>query len=178
MIHHGNIALKAIEQKDFAWVAGLMSNPKIHGMLSPDMAEVTESNIAQHIGFTEPGTTVKGFIIVVSGMHAGLIVLNNIHAINRTACVSIIALDLEFQGKRFAREAGAALTEYAFGTLGIRKLYCFAYGDHHATARLARMAGAQKEAVLRKDLYRSGQYHDRIVWGLLREEYNGSISSS
>ena len=87
--------------------------------------------------------------------------------------MNLLALEPSAQGRTYARLAGAALVEYAFNTMGLRKIYCFAYGDHHVTARLARMSGGTQEAVLRKDLYRDGKYHDRIVWGLLREEYNG-----
>ena len=176
MIHHGKISLKAIEAKDLPWLARLAANPRIHGMLGPEMAEATESTIASHLGATEPGTTVKGFIIIAQEAYVGFIVLNNIHPVNRTACVSLLALEPKAQGRLYARLAGEALRGYAFNTLGMRKIYCFSYSDHRITARLARMAGGVQEAVLRKDLFRGGKYHDRIVWGLLKEEYDGSSS--
>ena len=121
MIIRKGIALKLIEPKDLPWLAALIGNPKIHSTLAPEMAEVTEANVAQHIASTDAGTGVKAFIIMESGAYIGFIVLNAINGVNRTCCVSMLALLPEKQGRMRAKNAILAVVEYAFYTLNLRK---------------------------------------------------------
>jgi RimJ/RimL family protein N-acetyltransferase len=173
MIHKNNISLKTATPADIPWLARIVSNEKVYRRLAPEFAEVTEADVGAALSAAEPGTKTKVFIIIEDGVYIGFITLSNIHPANRTACVGLIALAPEYLGHDRAENAIRAAVEYAFNTLNLRKIYCFCYSDHRATARLAKRCGGKEEAVLREDLYRDGKYHDRIVFGLLRSEYNG-----
>lgn len=68
--------------------------------------------------------------------------------------------------------AGAErVVEFAFATMGLRRLEARAStANGRGNGALAKL-GAVREAVLRRSFERHGEWHDQVLWGILRDEW-------
>jgi len=103
--------------------------------------------------------------------HIGNIKLGPINLMHRYASLGILIGDPSFRGKGFAREAIELVLKHAFTQLGLNKVTAGAYTDHVACLELFKRLGFSVEGRQRNHLYREGAYHDKVLMGLLREEY-------
>ncbi len=78
-----------------------------------------------------------------------------------------------FRGRGYGFEAKVLVLRYAFHELRFQKynIRCLATNQpmiHHA-ARL----GCQQEGRIRRHIFTQGEYHDELIFGLTREEFDG-----
>ena len=83
-----------------------------------------------------------------------------------------VAVRQEHQGSGYASEAIRLLLNYFFLELGYRKCTVYVYAFNPASIRLHEKLGFTAEGRLRKQIYTNGEYHDELIFGLLREEFN------
>lgn len=103
--------------------------------------------------------------------HIGNIKLGPINWIHRYASIGLLLGDSKKRGKGFGHEAVALVLDHAFKQLGLHKVTAGAYDDHDASLALFTRMGFVVEGRQRGHLYREGVYHDKVVMGLLSEEY-------
>lgn len=85
----------------------------------------------------------------------------------------------DFTNQGLATEISAALTKVAFDYLGMRRIEIHCAVENIASASVPRKLGYTLEATLRQRLLLSDQnYHDEMVWTLLKEEYPSTPSAS
>jgi len=75
-------------------------------------------------------------------------------------------------GKGLATEALAAICNYAFSRLGMRKLTAGANGSNAGVIKAFKKIGFVQEGCLRNKLLVEGDYHDHILLGCFRDEFN------
>lgn len=71
----------------------------------------------------------------------------------------------------YAYEAASLLVPYAFEQLHLNKLYAYLQTENVASLSLLSKLGFQVEGVLRKHVRNKGEFVDRYVCGLLRDDY-------
>jgi RimJ/RimL family protein N-acetyltransferase len=78
-------------------------------------------------------------------------------------------LGKRFWGQGIATEAVSLLSEHAFATLGVRRLWANVFAPNRASARVLEKAGFRHEATLNGALVdRSGTIHDELIYVLFR----------
>jgi len=82
-----------------------------------------------------------------------------------------IVLLSENRGHGIGREAIHLALGFAFGQLNLNRVYLKVYADNPRAIRCYERCGFQVEGRLRQDGYKDGEYCDKIVMGILREEY-------
>lgn len=80
----------------------------------------------------------------------------------------------EYQGKGLIQEAAKALVQYAFGNLGVHRIYVETISQNRAAIRLCKALGMRKEAHFRENRYFKGQWWDTVVLAILLDEWDGS----
>lgn len=118
---------------------------------------------------TEQGDLV--FAIRVLGdpsVHIGNITLNTILEEHRSAELSIMVGSKEHWGRGYAREAIAAVSAYAFGPLGLHRLW--AESPNPAFNRAVQLLGWTHEGTKREAFLLDGSYIDIECWGALEVE--------
>lgn len=105
--------------------------------------------------------------------HIGTIKLGPIHWIHRRADLGIMIGDKQRWGRGYGREALDLVLAYGFGRLNLNKITLGVYADHIAAVKLYEGLGFKIEGTLRKQLFRDGEYCDKHVMGILRDEYEG-----
>jgi RimJ/RimL family protein N-acetyltransferase len=83
-------------------------------------------------------------------------------------------LGREHWGAGYMAEAAAALIEFAFGTVGLRRLEAEIDPRNEASARLLERVGFVKEGHLRQRWDSKGEISDSGLYGLLRSDWAAS----
>lgn len=74
-------------------------------------------------------------------------------------------------GRKIGRQVLRWMCNYGFSALGLQRIYLTTVEDNRRAQKLYRSHGFQEEGRLRKHLYHLGKYKDRIIFGLLRDEW-------
>jgi ribosomal-protein-alanine N-acetyltransferase len=81
------------------------------------------------------------------------------------------ALASEFWGSGLFMAGAAAVLEFSFETLGVRRLEARAAVANGRGNGALRKLGAVQEGILRKSFLRGGKYIDQALWSLLEEDW-------
>ena len=73
-------------------------------------------------------------------------------------------------GKGLMTEALEAVIKFAFGKLGLHRIYATTHIDNRASQRVLEKLGFRKEGVLRKHGRLQGQWTDSVMYGLLNTD--------
>jgi RimJ/RimL family protein N-acetyltransferase len=111
-------------------------------------------------------------IDTAEGELIGTINLVNIDWKNRSAFHGIMIGNPAARGQGYALDAVMTIMRYAFDELGLERLDTSLI-DYNERSRsfYTRKCGWAYEGVRRRAIYRNGQYHDLILIGILRAEY-------
>ncbi|ADR37466.1 GCN5-related N-acetyltransferase [Oceanithermus profundus DSM 14977] len=106
------------------------------------------------------------------GRAVGVLGLNRVDAVNRVASVGYwLAEDATGQG--LMTRAVRRLVELAFAHFPVDRIEIHCAVDNRASCAIPERLGFTREAVLRRALRAHEFVDDRVVWGLLREEWEG-----
>lgn len=101
----------------------------------------------------------------------GVISLGNIDHRQGTATTGTSIGNKKYWGKGYGTEAKMLLLEYAFRELNLRKIYSDVIGYNERSLAYAKKCGYVEEARLPQHYYRKGQYWDKIVLAVYRDEW-------
>lgn len=76
------------------------------------------------------------------------------------------------QGKGIGTRARQRVLDFAFGELGLNKVYAYTNEDNIPSRRLSEKLGFKLEGRFRQEyINKAGEFKDRLYYGLLREEW-------
>ncbi len=102
--------------------------------------------------------------------------LRNLDFKNRNAELAILIGEPENRGQGLGGEALSALLDYAFGELGLYRVYLRVLAYNEPAIRLYRRLGFRGEGRLRAQVWQEGAWHDVLLFGLLRDEWGARVS--
>ena len=98
--------------------------------------------------------------------------INNIDYRNRKAeWGGTIIGEKESWGKGIAKEAAILMLQYIFEELGMNRCYGYCLEKHAITVKLFKSLGFQQEGTLRENVYKSNEYHNVVLFSLLKREH-------
>lgn len=111
------------------------------------------------------------FIIenVKDNVSVGFVQLNQIDWISRNCSFGIAVPEKIEQGRGFGKEAMRLIFDYAFNCLNLEKISLEVTGFNANSIHLYEKFGFEKEGVLKKQYFWKGEYHDVLIYGLLKE---------
>lgn len=74
-------------------------------------------------------------------------------------------------GKGYGTEMRRIQLRYAFTELGLNRVYAYVWTENEAMIALNMKVGFTIEGRLRQDVYSHGEYRDRYIMSMLREDY-------
>jgi RimJ/RimL family protein N-acetyltransferase len=104
------------------------------------------------------------------GKPVGMIGLGKIDARNQECEGGPVIVAQDERQYGYAEEAIELLLKYAFEELNMNRFYCYCYPFNHVV-ELMKMFGFKEEGVLRQAVFTQGQFHDKVLLALLREEW-------
>lgn len=168
------LGLRAFTAEDAGRVQQLAGDDEVSRLTSniphPYRDGMAEAWIEQHGGWAS-----KGRAYVWAICHQGELV----GAISLTDIAPGHQAELGFWlgrcawGKGFMTEAARAVVEHAFESLGLTRLHSSHFAANQASGHVLEKLGFRKEGTQRRHLYKNGEFHDRVLYGLLAEEWDG-----
>ncbi|MBD3195444.1 MAG: GNAT family N-acetyltransferase [Candidatus Lokiarchaeota archaeon] len=102
----------------------------------------------------------------------GFVGFNHINWVNRNANIFIRIGEVDYWRKGYATEAAKMVIDYGFLELNFHKIYAGVHSRNIASWTVAEeKIGFVKEAVLKDEVYVSGEYLDAYKYRLLRSEW-------
>ena len=164
------VTIRRFEKRDIpdkvTWVNDTENNRFLHYDL-PLEIEKTEKCFDNNQGRTD---RFDG-LIECDGVAVGLIGLLSIDKKSSKAEYYILLGRHDYKGRGIAKQASRLIIEYGFNTLGLNRIYLFTEKDNVTAQRLFERVGFVKEGCLRGDILSHGQYADRYVYGIMREDW-------
>lgn len=106
-----------------------------------------------------------------AGLHIGAVNLYQTNAEDSSAGLGIIIGEKDAWSKGYGADAVVTLLRFAFGEMNLHRIWLRTLEYNERAQACYRKCGFQEEARLRQDVYRHGRYHDLVVMGILRDEF-------
>lgn len=103
--------------------------------------------------------------------HIGNIYIRDIDYINRSASVGAFIASPKNRGKGYVRDVLLQIAEYAYGTLGLNRLYMRTLVDNQAAIKVLQKCGFIIEGKLRQHIFKNGEFKDMWMLGMCASDY-------
>ena len=101
----------------------------------------------------------------------GIITLNSFEPVNRSATVGMLAVHPSKAGAFHGIQAIRLLLDYAFGSLNLNRVVGLVFDGNRIYDTIYKRLGAVHEGTLRQAVFKGGEYVDKRVYSMLRDEY-------
>jgi RimJ/RimL family protein N-acetyltransferase len=88
-----------------------------------------------------------------------------------TGDIGLAIVPASFRKKGYGTEVVELLLKESFEQLNLHRVGWWTYAENVGSIGLAKKMGFKEEARLRENVFFDNQYHDSVVLGLLKEEY-------
>jgi RimJ/RimL family protein N-acetyltransferase len=129
-----------------AWLAGRVSRPISYG----------------EVGFA---------IDTKDGVHIGSIDFHRAIPEDRAARLGIMIGDKAYWSRGYGTDAMRTLVRFGFGEMNLNRIDLTVDARNERAIACYRKCGFLEEARLRQDRYSEGTYHDTLIMGVLRDEW-------
>ena len=102
----------------------------------------------------------------------GDVALLDIDPLNGKSTVRISIFNKEFWGKGYGTEALKLLISFGFNNLNMNRIGLDVFSFNERAINSYKKLGFQEEGRIREDLFYDGEYHDAVLMGLLKREFN------
>lgn len=103
--------------------------------------------------------------------------INSVDWKNSVATIGIFIGCKEYRGRGYGTDAMRVLMDFIFMQMNINKIRLIVYSFNDAAIKCYEKCNFKIEGVLRQEIYKDGEYHDKISMGLLKGEYLSSKST-
>lgn len=114
----------------------------------------------------------RGYTINFGEEIVGGCSLKHISRVNMNAEFDIYLSEAS-AGKGFGRGALAQLVAIGFGELNLHRIYAYLIESNQGALNMYTKLGFVQEGVMRDHVRKDGTYHNSIIIGLLKEDYEG-----
>lgn len=169
MIQGDRVLLRPMERDDVDAVVRMRSDPTVLAQLFGEAPPTRDGHLRWFEEMRARGDRQE-FVIMdrASGHAVGTIGLSRIDPAHRRAEYGVLIGEANARDKGFAAEASRLLLGYAFGRLGLNRVYLHVFSENEAAIRLYRRVGFVPEGILRQHVYKGGRFRDVAVMGILK----------
>ncbi len=173
MIEGNKVRIRAVEQTDLDEIMKWVNDPEVidNLLMRYPMSRYLEEKWMEKALDTSDMREKTFTIETKDGVYLGGIGLHKINWENRNAEVGIVIGKKEYWGKGYGTDAMLTILEFAFTHMNLHRVYLEVYDFNTRGIRSYEKCGFKKEGALRDDRYSRGKYHDTIIMGILKEEF-------
>jgi UDP-4-amino-4,6-dideoxy-N-acetyl-beta-L-altrosamine N-acetyltransferase len=168
VIEGERVLLRRMSREDAEDVVRMRAEPEVQAQLFSERPPTIDEHL-RWLADVQARDDRQEFMIVerTSGRSVGTIGLSRIDRTHRRAEYGILIGEPGARGKGLAAEASRLLLAYAFGTLGLRRVYLHVLVRNEDALRLYRRVGFQPEGVLRQHVRKGDEFLDVAVMAVL-----------
>lgn len=164
------IAIRKFKRLDIPKKVEWINNPENNQFLHYDIP-ISVKGTQRWFDSHEGENTRYDAVIEADGVPVGTIGLLSIDRKNSKAEYYIAMGETGYKGKGVAKEASRLILEYGFETLGLNRIYLFTEVNNGVAQKLFERVGFVREGIIRQDIKRKDRFEDRIMYGMLRKDY-------
>jgi RimJ/RimL family protein N-acetyltransferase len=178
MLKGKSVLLRPVKKSDIAYFLKWFNDPEVIqylGMYLP-MTEMSEEKFIEELGTTRATSDALFVIEVIEGASTKPIGNCGLHRINskdHNATFGIVIGEKDYWSKSYGTEATRLLINYGFQQLNLHRISSSAVAFNERSIKLHKKVGFREEGRLRQAMFKNGQYHDLVQFGILREEWRG-----
>jgi RimJ/RimL family protein N-acetyltransferase len=178
MLRGENVLLRPIKRSDISCFLKWFNDPEIVQYLDMylPMTEMSEEKFIEELGTTRAKSDIILVVEATEGDSAKPIGNCGLHSISpkdHNATFGIIIGEKDYWSKGYGVEAARLLINYGFQQLNLHRISSSAIAYNDRSITLHKKLGFREEGRLRQAMFKNGQYHDRVEFGILREEWKG-----
>jgi RimJ/RimL family protein N-acetyltransferase len=165
------VNLRPLAKADIPTLVRWINDPEVREFVTivfPQM-EKQEEEWLNKIGSDDKGVLLG--IETKDGVLIGSMGIHGINWVNRTATTGAIIGEKDYWDKGYGTDAKMTILEYAFNTLGLRKICSEVIAYNERSLRYSLHCGYQVEGRKVKQIFRRGECWDLIQLGLFRENW-------
>ncbi len=171
------IAIRDLEAADSARLFEWRCAPDVDRW----MASSPPADLAAHQrwfdGFLGDAQARKGWVITISEAPCGFLALSGISRENLNAEWSWYIGDARARGRGAGRAAQALGLDQAFREFGLEKVWSRVIAGNDVALKVQAGAGFRREGYLRRHVCKEARFHDVVLLGVLREEWEARRES-
>jgi len=178
MLKGKSVLLRPVKKSDISYFLKWFNDPEVIqylGMYLP-MTEMAEEKYIEELGITRARTDAQFIIEAIEGASTKPIGSCGLHGINSKdnhATFGIVIGEKDYWSKSYGTEAARLLINYGFQQLNLHRISSSAVAFNERSIGLHKKVGFREEGRLRHRMFKNGQYHDLVQFGILREEWKG-----
>jgi RimJ/RimL family protein N-acetyltransferase len=170
------VILRPIQRSDISYFLKWYNDPEVTqylGMYLP-MTEMAEQKYIEELGSSRATTDAQFVIEAIDGdknIAMGSLGLHRINPKDHNATFGIAIGDKQFWSKGYGTEAARLIIRYGFEQLNLHRISSSAWFFNERSLRMHLKVGFREEGRRRENVYKNGAYHDEVMFGLLKEEW-------
>jgi RimJ/RimL family protein N-acetyltransferase len=178
MLKGKSVLLRPVKRSDISYFLKWFNDPEVIQYLELylPMTEMSEEKYIEELGTTRAKSDALFVIEVIEGGSTkpiGNCGLHEIDSKDRNATFGIVIGEKDYWSKGYGTEAARLVINYGFQQLNLHRISSAAFAFNERSIKLHKEVGFREEGRLRQAMFKNGQYHDRVEFGLLREEWKG-----
>ena len=139
------------------------------GRKTPMSREMEQEWLAKQ--YKDERHTNLAIVLKDGDRHIGNCGLDSADFINSNASFGIFIGEADVREQGYGTEAAKLLLAYGFEELNLHRIHLTVFSFNERARRAYEKAGFVLEGTRREDYYRHGQYHDTLIMGILRSEW-------
>ncbi|MEN9912740.1 MAG: hypothetical protein RLY66_148 [Candidatus Parcubacteria bacterium] len=165
------VTLRPVSEKDAPMFTRWVNDPEVRRYLKRTLpiTEGAEIEWIQKLSKKQDNDVV--LVIEVKGVPIGIMGIHGINWHNRTATTGALIGEKACWGKGYGTDAKMAVLDYAFNTLGLRKIISRVIAFNERSLAYSLHCGYLVEGRLKGQHFKEGKYHDEIVLGIFKEQW-------
>jgi len=178
MLKGKSVLLRPVKRSDISYFLKWFNDPEViqYLCLYLPMTEMAEEKYIEELGTTRAKSDVRFVIEVIEGVSTKPIGNCGLHEIcpkDRNANFGIVIGEKDYWGKGYGTEAARLVIDYGFQQLNLHRISSAAFAFNERSIKFHKKIGFREEGRLRQAMFKNGQYHDEVQFGILREEWRG-----
>jgi RimJ/RimL family protein N-acetyltransferase len=166
----GVIRIRRAESSDIDFATALLAHQEVEPFLSMHRGRNREDVLARIEQSQREPASAGVFVIEADGERVGLMEFETFSERSRIASLGGLAVHPDFRGRGLAEQAARGLQRHLLLDLGFHRLQLEVYGFNDRSIRHAERVGFVREGLKRKAYRRHGEWHDGVMFGLVRED--------
>ena len=170
------VVLRPVRRSDIEDCLKWFNDPEVTQYLSMylPMTEMAEEKFIESLGSTEAGKNAMFCIEAVKNngnKPIGTVGLDNINSKDHHAEFGIAIGEKDYWSNGYGTEAARLIIRYGFEQLNLHRINSFAISFKERSLRLHLRVGFKEEGRQREAVFKNGDYHDHVMFGLLKNEW-------
>jgi RimJ/RimL family protein N-acetyltransferase len=166
-----HVYLRVLEREDIPRTRDWINDPEIAAAIGLLPAISLDDQVKWFEQRRRHESYVFAICLKQSGEHIGNVGLGLIDMVSRNASFSIFIYDKKYRHAGFGTEATVLCLDFAFNHLNLHRVYLRTSATMTQAMEMYKRVGFVQEGVLREHFFTGGVYEDKILFGILREEF-------